>query len=76
MLTNVHAFSRLDKKPLMPYSVWEERLRIRVRTWYKVLTENKGNIGKVRQLEWADSVHSNGLVQDCGTCISNAADAL
>ena len=39
---------RLDKKPLMPYKVWEEKLRVRVRQWYKVYKENNRDAMKVR----------------------------
>ncbi len=38
---------RLDKKPRMPYKVWEEKLRVRMRQWYKVYKESSRDMVKV-----------------------------
>ena len=43
----VNAFVRLENKPPMPYEVWEEKLRVRVRQWYKVLQDNELDVDKV-----------------------------
>jgi len=31
----------------MPYKVWEDKLRTRVRQWYKMLQDTNGDIHKV-----------------------------
>ncbi|XP_067654927.1 uncharacterized bromodomain-containing protein 10-like [Haliotis asinina] len=38
--------TKLDKRTMMPYCVWEEKLRKRVASWYKVLDDNHGNAYK------------------------------
>ncbi|XP_071100239.1 uncharacterized bromodomain-containing protein 10-like [Haliotis cracherodii] len=38
--------TKLDKRTMMPYCVWEEKLRKRIATWYKVLDDNQGNAYK------------------------------
>ncbi|XP_013420345.1 uncharacterized protein KIAA2026 [Lingula anatina] len=39
LLSTPYQRTRLDKKPLMPYKVWEEKLRVKLRQWYKVLKD-------------------------------------
>ena len=37
----------LENKPAMPYSVWEEKLRGKLRNWYKTLADNHQDTNKV-----------------------------
>ncbi|XP_045177152.2 uncharacterized protein LOC123537483 [Mercenaria mercenaria] len=41
-------FQRLkfDKKNLMPYKVWEQKLRVKLQLWYKVYTDTEGDLEK------------------------------
>ncbi|CAH1785567.1 unnamed protein product, partial [Owenia fusiformis] len=45
LLSTPYQRTRLDTKPLMPYSVWEEKLSLKMRHWYKIL-QDSGSIHK------------------------------
>ncbi|XP_064601292.1 uncharacterized bromodomain-containing protein 10-like [Liolophura sinensis] len=44
LLSTPYQRTRLDKKPMMPYKVWEEKLRVRLAQWYKVLADSGSDI--------------------------------
>ncbi|XP_069132417.1 uncharacterized bromodomain-containing protein 10-like [Argopecten irradians] len=35
---------RIDKKTLMPYSIWDEKLRVKLRQWYKIFADGHEDI--------------------------------
>ncbi|XP_060572711.1 uncharacterized protein LOC132730744 [Ruditapes philippinarum] len=37
---------KIDKKNLMPYKVWEQKLRVKLQSWYKVYTDNDRDVEK------------------------------
>jgi len=41
----------LENKPAMPYSVWEEKLRGKLRHWYRCLSDHHLDVNKVC---WSD----------------------
>ncbi|XP_033751211.1 uncharacterized protein LOC117335368 [Pecten maximus] len=37
---------RIDKKTLMPYSIWDEKLRLKLRQWYKTFVDSHEDVQK------------------------------
>ncbi|XP_060068222.1 mucin-2-like [Ylistrum balloti] len=37
---------RIDKKTLMPYSIWDEKLRVKLRQWYKIFVDGHEDVQK------------------------------
>ena len=44
---------RLERKPYMPYKVWEDKVRMRLRQWYKAYKDSGKDAKKV-VLMWAN----------------------
>jgi len=42
---------RIDKKNVMPYGVWDSKLRYKLQVWYKIFTDFGQDVTKVKVLE-------------------------
>ena len=44
----IFSVCRIDKKNVMPYKVWEHKLRVKLQSWYKVFADSDSDVEKVR----------------------------
>ncbi|ELU05585.1 hypothetical protein CAPTEDRAFT_222182 [Capitella teleta] len=47
LLSTPYQRTKLDKKPFMPYKVWEEKLRLKLRYWFRMFKESGKNTLKL-----------------------------